>query len=72
MRRINLNGQVLLADDHFALYFDYDAEAVKAVKRLPGAKWDRPSLATPHYRHRRSPNLCNAMGLLGPPRCRHS
>jgi SNF2 family DNA or RNA helicase len=43
MRRINLNGQVLLADDHFALYFDYDAEAVKAVKRLPGAKWDRPA-----------------------------
>ncbi len=37
----HLDGQVLLADDHFALYFDYDADAVGAVKRLPGAKWDR-------------------------------
>jgi SNF2 family DNA or RNA helicase len=36
-----LDGQVLLADDHLAIYFDYDADAVAAVKRLPGAKWDR-------------------------------
>lgn len=36
-----LDGQVLLADDHFAIYFDYHAEAVAAVKRIPGSKWDR-------------------------------
>jgi hypothetical protein len=36
-----LDGQVLLADDHLAVYFDYDADAVAAVKRVPGAKWDR-------------------------------
>lgn len=35
------DGQVLLADDHLAIYFEYDADAVAAVKRIPGAKWDR-------------------------------
>lgn len=41
MRPTTADRQVLLADDHLALYFDYHAEAVAAVKRIPGAKWDR-------------------------------
>lgn len=36
-----IDGQILLADDHLAIYFDYHADAVAAVKQLPGAKWDR-------------------------------
>jgi len=35
------NGQVLLADDHLAVIFDYEPEAVAQIKRIPGAKWDR-------------------------------
>jgi SNF2 family DNA or RNA helicase len=34
-------GQVLLADDHLAVIFDYDAAAVAEIKQIPGAKWDR-------------------------------
>lgn len=34
-------GQVLLADDHLALIFEYNAEQVAEIKRVPGAKWDR-------------------------------
>jgi len=34
-------GQVLLADDHLALIFEYHAEQVAEIKRIPGAKWDR-------------------------------
>lgn len=34
-------GQVLLADDHLALLFDYDPEQVAEIKRIRGAKWDR-------------------------------
>ena len=34
-------GQVLLADDHLAVIFDYDADAVAEIKQIPGAKWDR-------------------------------
>lgn len=34
-------GQVLLADDHLALIFDYNQEQVAAIKQIPGAKWDR-------------------------------
>lgn len=34
-------GQVLLADDHLAVVFDYHAEQVAEIKRVPGAKWDR-------------------------------
>ena len=36
-----MNGQVLLADDHLAVIFDYEPEAVAQIKRIPGAKWDR-------------------------------
>lgn len=35
------SGQVLLADDHLAVIFDYDAAAVAEIKQIPGAKWDR-------------------------------
>ena len=35
------NGQVLLADDHLAVIFDYDADAVAQIKQIAGAKWDR-------------------------------
>lgn len=35
------NGQVLLADDHLAVIFEYDADAVARIKRISGAKWDR-------------------------------
>jgi SNF2 family DNA or RNA helicase len=35
------NGQVLLADDHLAVIFDYDADAVAQIKQITGAKWDR-------------------------------
>lgn len=35
------SGQVLLADDHLAVVFDYDPTLVTEVKRIPGAKWDR-------------------------------
>ena len=34
-------GQVLLADDHLALIFEYNAEQVAEIKQVPGAKWDR-------------------------------
>ena len=34
-------GQVLLADNHLAVIFDYDADAVAEIKQIPGAKWDR-------------------------------
>ena len=35
------DGQVLLADDHLAVIFEYEPEAVAQIKRIPGAKWDR-------------------------------
>jgi SNF2 family DNA or RNA helicase len=38
---MTLNGQVLLADDHLAVIFDYEADAVAEIKQIPGAKWDR-------------------------------
>ena len=34
-------GQVLLADDHLAVIFDYDPDLVSEIKRIEGAKWDR-------------------------------
>lgn len=34
-------GQVLLADDHLAVIFDYEADAVAKIKLIPGSKWDR-------------------------------
>jgi SNF2 family DNA or RNA helicase len=36
-----IEGQVLLADDHIAVLFDYHAEAVSDIKRIRSAKWDR-------------------------------
>lgn len=38
---MTLNGQVLLADDHLAVIFDYEPAAVAEIKQIPGAKWDR-------------------------------
>jgi SNF2 family DNA or RNA helicase len=35
------NGQILLAEDHLAVVFDYDAALVAEVKLINGAKWDR-------------------------------
>lgn len=34
-------GQLLLADDHLAIVFDYDPTLVAEVKKISGAKWDR-------------------------------
>lgn len=39
--RMSNSGQVLLADDHLAVIFDYDASLVADIKRIDGAKWDR-------------------------------
>lgn len=36
-----LERRVLLADDHLALIFPYDAAEVRSVKEIPGARWDR-------------------------------
>lgn len=37
------DSQVLLAADHLVLQFPYDKEQVAAIKRVPGARWDRLS-----------------------------
>lgn len=36
-----IDGQVLLAEDHIAVLFDYHADAVADIKRVSGARWDR-------------------------------
>ena len=36
-------GELSLADDHLVATFEYDPEVVTQIKRIPGAKWDRPS-----------------------------
>ena len=35
------DSQLLLADDHLVADFPYDAEQVKEIKNIAGAKWDK-------------------------------
>lgn len=41
MRPTPESKELLLADDHLALVFPYDAGQVSEVKRIAGARWDR-------------------------------
>lgn len=38
-----MTGELSLADDHLVATFDYDPDIVARIKRIPGARWDKPS-----------------------------